>query len=99
MNASRKGKGFTATAVIPKGTPAGLHKFRAGCEGGSRGDTNLYIEDEEDEGGYPWDEQNASQASGTQRSSDLAMWAGLFVGIALLVASTLVTTRRRRNNR
>jgi hypothetical protein len=98
MNSSRKGKGFTANAEIPKGTPAGIHKFRAGCEGGSRGETNLYVEDEEDEDGYSWDEQNASRAFGPQRSSDLAMWAGLLVGIALLVASTVITTRRRRNH-
>jgi uncharacterized membrane protein len=87
MNASRKGKGFTANAVIPQGTPAGLHKFRAGCEGGSWGETSLYVEDD------------ASHVSGSQPTNDLAMWAGLFVGIALLVASTFVTTRRRRNHR
>jgi hypothetical protein len=100
MNSSRKGKGFTANAVIPKGTPAGIHKFSAGCEGGSKGNTNLYVEDDGDghgDGGYPW-VHGASQAPGSRPTSDLAMWAGLFVGIALLVASTLITTRRRRNH-
>ena len=100
MNASRKGNGFTATAVVPQGTPAGIHKFRAGCEGGSRGGTNLYVEDDErGKGRYSWEERSASQGFGAQPTSDAALWAGLFAGIALLVASTVITGRCRRNHR
>jgi hypothetical protein len=35
------------------------------------------------------------QGYGPQPPSELALWAGLFAGLAVLVASILLTTRRR----
>jgi hypothetical protein len=90
VDVSKKGKGFTGEAWVPKGTSAGRHKFHAGCDGGSTGDTTLDVLDPEDTG---WSADR--KPFGPQPSSDLAMWAGLFAGIALLVASAFVTTRRR----
>jgi hypothetical protein len=85
-----KGKGFTAEATIPNGTPPGRHKFHAGCDAGSFGITELSVLDPEEAA-----PRAAGQAFGPQPTSDLAMWAGLFAGLALLVASIVLTTRRR----
>ena len=84
-----KDKGFTAEATIPHGTPPGRHRFHAGCDAGSFGITQLNVLDPGDE------EPAAGQAFGPQPMSDLAMWTGLFAGLALLVASIILTTRRR----
>ena len=86
-----KGKGFTAEAKIPRGTAPGKHKLYAGCDAGSSGTTVLNVLDPED-----IDSAAAThQAYGTQPPSQLALWAGLFAGLALLVASVFFTTRRR----
>ena len=90
LNVASKGKGFTAEATIPAGTAPGKHKFYAGCDAGSSGTTELNVLDPEDT-----DEAAAQEPFGPQQSSDLAMWAGLFVGLSLLVASAVLTTRRR----
>jgi hypothetical protein len=92
LNVLSKDKGFTAEATIPHGTAPGRHKFHAGCDAGSFGITQLNVLDPEDDA-----TGTAGQAFGPQPTSDLAMWAGLFAGLALLVASAFVTTRRRRN--
>jgi hypothetical protein len=84
-----KDKGFTAEATVPHHAAPGKHKFTAGCDGGSWGSAELMVLDPED--------ATTSQPFGPQRSTDLAMWAGLFAGLALLVASTIITSRRRRN--
>ena len=85
-----KDKGFTAEATVPRHTAPGKHKFSAGCDGGSYGIQEVSVLDP--------DESAAGQAFGSQRSTDLAMWAGLFAGLALLVASTVITSRRRRHH-
>jgi len=89
LNVLSKDKGFTAEATIPHGTAPGRHKFHAGCDAGSFGITQLNVLDPEDNA------PAAGQAFGPQPTSDLAMWAGLFAGLALLVASIVLTTRRR----
>jgi hypothetical protein len=91
LNVVSKGKGFEAEATIPASTAPGKHKFYAGCDAGSSGTQELNVLDPEDT-----DEAAARQAFGPQPVSDLAMWAGLFAGLALLVASAFVTSRRRR---
>ena len=90
LNVVSKGKGFEAEATIPAGTAPGKHKFYAGCDAGSHGTQELNVLDPEDT-----DEAAARQAFGPQPASDLAMWAGLFAGLSLLVASIVLTTRRR----
>jgi hypothetical protein len=90
LNVVSKSKGFEAEATIPAGTAPGKHKFYAGCDAGSSGTTELNVLDPEDT-----DTAAAQQPFGPQPMSDLAMWAGLFAGLALLVASIALTTRRR----
>jgi hypothetical protein len=90
FNVVSKDKGFTAEATVPKHAAPGKHKFSAGCDGGSYGIQEVSVLDP--------DESAAGQAFGSQRTSDLAMWAGLFAGLALLVASTVITSRRRRSH-
>jgi hypothetical protein len=90
LNVVSKSKGFEAEATIPAGTAPGKHKFYAGCDAGSSGTQELNVLDPEDT-----DTAAARQALGPQPVSDLAMWAGLFAGLALLVASVVLTTRRR----
>jgi hypothetical protein len=92
LTVSSKGKGFTGEVTVPHGTSPGKHKFYAGCEDGSEGYTDLDVLDDDE-----YEDSSARQAFGPQAPSDAAMWAGLFAGIALLVASTVITTRRRRN--
>jgi hypothetical protein len=88
---SRK-KGFEAEATIPHGTLPGKHKFHAGCDAGSSGTTELNVLDPDST-----KPAAARQPFGTQPTSDPAVWAGLFTGLALLVASIYLTTRRRGN--
>jgi len=89
LNVVSKNKGFTAEATVPSGTTPGKHKFYAGCDAGSSGYTELNVLDPDDTG------TATRQAFGPQPTSDLAMWVGLFAGLALLVASTFITARRR----
>jgi hypothetical protein len=91
LNVLSKDRGFTAEATIPSGTAPGKHKLHAGCDAGSSGTTELNVLDPED---TQWAADR--QPSGPQPTSDLTLWAGLFAGLALLVASAFVTTRRRR---
>jgi hypothetical protein len=91
LNVVSKKKGFEAEAMIPRGTLPGKHKFHAGCDAGSSGTTVLNVLD-------PEDIKSAAvtrQAYGPQPPSELALWAGLFAGLAVLIASILLTTRRR----
>jgi hypothetical protein len=90
LNVSSKAKGFTAEATIPAGTAPGKHRFYAGCDAGSASTTELNVLDPEDT-----EEAAAQEAFGPQPISNLAMWAGLFAGLAPLVASVFVSTRRR----
>jgi hypothetical protein len=85
-----KGKGFTGTAAIPTSAVPGKHELSAGCDAGSSGTTELHVLD-------PETSESAAdrQPVGSQRSSDLVMWAGLFAGLALLVASARITRSRR----
>jgi hypothetical protein len=85
----RNGKGFTATATIPAGATPGRHTLSASCEAGSSGTTVLHVS----EAAQP---AAAKLVFGTQPPSNLALWAALFAGIAVLVASVGITTRRRR---
>jgi hypothetical protein len=91
LNVVSKGKGFEAEATIPNSAAPGKHRFYAGCDAGSSGTQELNVLDPEDT-----DEAAARQAFGPQPVSDLAMWVGLFAGLALLIASAFVTSRRRR---
>jgi hypothetical protein len=90
LNVVSKGKGFEAEATVPAGTAPGKHKFYAGCDAGSSSTTELNVLDPEDT-----DTVAAQEAFGPQPTSDVAMWVGLFAGLALLVASVVLTTRRR----
>jgi hypothetical protein len=83
-----KAKGFTATARIPATAAPGNHTLWAGCDAGSSGTTVLRVLDASEP-------TAARMAFGSQPSTDPVMWAGLFSGIALLVASIGITTRRR----
>jgi hypothetical protein len=89
LNVLHKDKGFTAEATIPRGTAPGTHKFYAGCDAGSYTMSSLNILDPEES------TQDAGQPFGPQPTNDLALGAGLFAGLALLVASVVLTTRRR----
>jgi hypothetical protein len=93
LNVLRKGKGFTAEATIPRGTAPGNHRLYAGCDAGSYTRSALNVLDPEDSA------QGTGQAFGTQSTTDLALGAGLFAGLALLVASVVLTTRRRGHGR
>jgi hypothetical protein len=84
--------GFTATATVPRGTAPGKHQLYAGCDAGSSGTTELNVLDPDST-----DTAAEHKAFAPQPSSDLAMWAGLFAGLSLLVASVVLTTRRRSN--
>jgi len=88
VDRSAKGKGFKATATIPASASPGRHSLWAGCDAGSAGMTQLQVL----EGAQP---AAARMEFGPQPPSDLALWLGLFSGIAVLVASVAVTTRRR----
>ena len=90
LNVVSKGKGFEAEATVPAGTAPGKHKFYAGCDAGSSGTTELNVLDPEDT-----DTAVAQEALAPQQTSDVAMWVGLFAGLALLAASAVLTTRRR----
>jgi hypothetical protein len=85
---SSAGKGHTA--AIPRNTAPGKHKLWAGCDAGSAGTTELQVLDPD-----TTESAAASEPFGPQPTSDLAIWAGVFAGVALLAASTVVTRRRR----
>jgi hypothetical protein len=89
VNRSAGGKGFTATATIPATATPGKHTLSAECEAGSSGTTVLHVSEAAEPAA-------AKLVFGTQPPSDLALWAALFSGIAVLVASIGITTRRRR---
>jgi hypothetical protein len=90
LNVNRRaaGKGFTATATIPASDSPGKHSLWAGCDAGSAGATQLQVL----EGAEP---AAARMEFGSQPPNSLALWFGLFSGIAILVASVAITTRRR----
>jgi hypothetical protein len=83
------GKGFTATATIPASATPGTHTLSAGCEAGSAGTTVLHVSEAAEPAA-------AKLVFGSQPPSDLALWAALFSGVAVLVASIGITARRRR---
>jgi hypothetical protein len=84
------GKGFTAKAAIPHNTAPGRHKLWAGCDAGSAGTTELQVLDADST-----DTAADYQAFGSKPTSDLAIWAGVLAGVALLLASVGVGRRRR----
>jgi hypothetical protein len=86
---STQGKGFTATATVPATATPGKHTLWAGCDAGSEGITQLHVTEAAEPAA-------AKLVFGTQPPSDLALWAALFSGIAVLVASIGIGTRRRR---
>ena len=88
VDRSAAGKGFRATATIPASVSPGRHSLWAGCDAGSAGTTQLQVL----EGAQP---AAAKMEFGAQPPSGLALWFGLFSGIAVLVASVAITTRRR----
>jgi hypothetical protein len=86
LNLNRRvtGAGFTATATIPATVTPGTHTLRAGCDAGLVRD-------------HPAAGPAGRHPPGLRRPppSELAIWLGLFTGLALLVASVGFTTRRR----
>jgi hypothetical protein len=90
VDRSATGKGFKATATVPASISPGRHTLWAGCDAGSAGTTQLQVL----EGSEP---AAAKMEFGPQPPSGLALWFGLFSGIAVLVASIGITTRRRRS--
>jgi hypothetical protein len=84
------GKGFSATATIPATATPGRHTLWAGCDAGSAGTTTLHVLEAAEPAA-------ARLVFGAQPPTDLTLWAGLFSGIAVLVASLGITTRRRRS--
>jgi hypothetical protein len=86
-----KGKGFSGTVTIPRGTVAGRHRLWAACDAGSAGATELQVLDA-DTTESAVERQPFATRTG---SSNLAIWAGLAAGIALLLASVTVSRRRR----
>ena len=88
VDRSARSKGFKATATIPASASPGRHRLWAGCDAGSAGTTQLQVL----EGTEP---AAAKMEFGAQPPSGLALWFGLFSGIAILVASVAITTRRR----
>ena len=90
VNRGANGKGFTATATIPASATPGTHTLSAGCEAGSAGSTTLHVLEAAEPAA-------AHLVFGAQPPTDLALWAGLFSGVAVLVASIGITTRRRRS--
>ena len=92
LNVDRRAKdaGFTATAEIPREAIPGKHQLKAGCDAGSAGTTELQVLDADNT-----QTAAARRAFEPEPSTNLAVWAGLFAGIALLVASLGITRRRR----
>jgi hypothetical protein len=88
VDRSATGKGFKATATIPASVSPGKHSLWAGCDAGSAGTTELQVL----EGAQP---AAAKLEFGPQPPSGLALWFGLFSGIAVLGASVAITARRR----
>jgi hypothetical protein len=84
VNRGANGTGFTATATIPASATPGRHTLAVSCEAGSSGTTMLQVS----EAAQP---AAAKLVLGTQPPSGLA----LFSGIAVMVASVGITTRRR----
>lgn len=85
-----KGKGFSGTVTIPRGTVAGRHRLWAACDAGSAGATELDILDAD-----TTESAVERQPFPTPTSNNLAIWAGLAAGIALLLASITVGRRHR----
>ncbi len=85
-----KGKGFSGTLTIPRGTAPGKHRLWAACDAGSAGTTELQVLDS-----ATTESAVERQPFGTRTGSNLAIWAGLVAGIALLLASVGVGRRRR----
>jgi hypothetical protein len=92
MNVDRrhKGKGFSGTVTIPRETVAGRHRLRAACDAGSAGITELHVLD-----AATTEAAVERKPFGTRTGSNLAIWAGLAAGIALLLASVGVGRRGR----
>jgi hypothetical protein len=88
VNRGANAKGFTATATIPASATPGRHTLWAGCDAGSAGSTTLHVLEAAEPAA-------ARLVFGAQPPTDLALWAGLFSGIAVLVASIGITRRRR----
>jgi hypothetical protein len=86
-----KKNGVTAEARIPRGTAPGKHKLYAGCDAGSSGTTEVNVLDPDDLKSAA----DTSEAYGSQPPNELALWAGLVAGFAVLIASVFLTTRRR----
>lgn len=85
-----KGKGFSATAMIPSKTAPGRHRLWAACDAGSAGTTELQVLEP-----ATIEPAAAIRAFGPQPLSDVALWVALFAGGTLLVASIRVGRRRR----
>jgi len=90
VDQSNKGKGFSGSVTIPRETVAGRHRLWAACDAGSAGATELQVLDS-----ATTESAVERQPLATRTGSNLAIWAGLTAGIALLLASVGVGRRRR----
>ena len=90
LDRTDRGDGFTATAVIPRKTVPGQYQLSAGCDVEAFGNTEIQVLD-------PASPEAATSrnAFGVRTGSDLAVWAGTLVGVALLVASIGINWRGR----
>ena len=91
VDQNSKGKGFSGTVTIPRGTVPGKHSLYAACDAGSAGTTELQVFDS----ATTESAADRQPFGGNQSGSNLAIWAGVLVGVALLVASTRIGRRRR----
>jgi hypothetical protein len=82
--------GFIARAVIPRKTVPGRYQLSAGCDVETPGNTEIQVLDPASP-----EAVTTRNAFGVKTGSDLAVWAGALVGVALLVASVSVNWRGR----
>jgi hypothetical protein len=83
-----KGKSFTAT--IPASVSLGSQTLRVGCEAGFSRSAQPHVTE-------ATEAATDRMTFGTGGLSDLALGAWLFSGVAVLVASVGITSRRRRS--
>jgi hypothetical protein len=90
LDRTERGDGFVARAVIPRKTVPGRYQLSAGCDVEAFGNTEIQVLD-------PASPEAATSrnAFGVRTGSDLAVWAGALVGVALLVASIGINWRGR----
>jgi hypothetical protein len=90
LDRTDRGDGFVARAVIPRKTVPGRYQLSAGCDVEAFGNTEIQVLDPASP-----EAVTSRNAFGVRTGSDLAIWAGALVGVALLVASIGINWRGR----